>query len=390
MASNSSRQTLVLEALKELGNQFQRHDENNMRARRRPAMIAIIQNDRGRFTDPDHRSSVRGACVDNAVDGMISNAVSCTVSDDNIYKSVVDVNKDHLDFLHAKYLQDNVGDDLKDQGSKVQPSNEFCNEFISAVRSSTQREFCSSTVSKTSVPITAARVALLLNGTMMKMLGQSPKFVDSLQEVETDWRKSLDEREVSTEKLEAMYLSERYPKSLMPLYGQGFKPDPNTFDMVLSIPIETNLTFKTIKRMITQITSEADQAERNADARTSIMPRPMTSELQVKHQADLIRREESYWQKTQSALESTLSEQSQMSDEDWKENGNLHDVVYSPDQIPGTFTVRPSNGPVVDLHSDIEVRFWQSKNPSSTIEDPYMTSVESLNERLEIATTTAA
>ncbi|OCF60970.1 hypothetical protein L486_00614 [Kwoniella mangroviensis CBS 10435] len=120
------------------------------------------------------------------------------------------------------------------------------------------------------------------------------------------------------------------------------------------------------------------------------MPRPMTSELQVKHQADLIRREESYWQKTQSALESTLSGQSQMSDEDWKENGNLHDVVYSPDQIPGTFTVRPSNGPVVDLHSDIEVRFWQSKNPSSTIEDPYMTSVESLNERLEIATTTAA
>ncbi|WWC94557.1 hypothetical protein V866_001404 [Kwoniella sp. B9012] len=399
MASNSSRQTLVLEALKELGSELQRHDENTMRAKRTPAMTAIVQNDPGRFTDPDHRSSLINTCVDNAVDGMISNSVSCTVSDNDTYKPVVNLNKDNLDFLYAKYLQDSVGDDLKDQGTIVQPHNEFCNGFISAVRSSTQREFCSSTLSKNSVPITAARVAFLLNGTINKLLRQSPKFVNSLQEVKTDWHKSLDEKEVSTVNLEAMYLSERYPKSLIPLYGQGFKPGQNTFDMVHSIPIKTNLTFKTIESMIAQVTSEADQAGRNADARerehpelagTSVLPKAMTSELQAKHQADLVSREERYWQKTQSACESTLSGQSQMSDEDWKENGNLLDVVYIPDQTPGTLTVRPSNGPVVDLHSDIEVRFWQSKNPSSTIEDPFMTSVESLNERLEIATTTAA
>ncbi|WWD03327.1 hypothetical protein V865_001379 [Kwoniella europaea PYCC6329] len=370
-----------------------------MRAKRTPAMTAIIRNDPERFTDPDHRSSLINTCVDNAVDGMISNSVSCTVLDDNTYKPVVNLNKDNLDFLYAKYLQDSVGDDLKDQGSIVQPPNEFFNEFISAARSSIQREICSSTVNKNSVPITAARVACCLNGTIQKMLRQSPKFVNGLQEVRTDWQKSLDEKEVSTANLEAMYLSERYPKSLMPLYGQGFKPDSYTFDMVYSIPIKTDLTFKTIESMITQVTSEADQAGRNADARerehpelagTSIMPKPMTSELQAKRQADLASREEKYWQKTQSALESALSGQSQMSDEDWKENGNLLDVVYIPDQSPGTLTVRPSNGPVVDLHSDIEVRFWQSKNPYSTIEDPFMTSVESLDERLETATSTTA
>ncbi|WVQ67309.1 uncharacterized protein L199_005504 [Kwoniella botswanensis] len=376
MTSSSSRQSSVLEALKNLGSQSQRYEENTMRAKRPPAMTAIIGNDPERFTDPDHRSSL-----------IIHNT----------YRPVVNLDKDNLDFLYAKYLQDNVGDDLKDQGTIVQPPNEFCNEFISAARSSIQRKFCSSTVSNNSVPITAARVSFCLTGTIQKMLRQSPKFVNGLQGVSTDWQKSLDEKEVSTANLEAMYLSERHPKSLMPLYGQGFKSDPDNFDMVHSIPIKTNLSFKAIESMITQITSEADQAGRNADARerehpelagTSIMPKPMTSELQAKRQADLASRQERYWQKTQSALESALSEQSQMSDEDWKENGNLHDVVYIPDQAPGTLTMRPSNGPVMDLHLDIEARFWQSKNPSSTIEDPFMTSVESLNERLEIATST--
>ncbi|WVW84158.1 hypothetical protein I302_106187 [Kwoniella bestiolae CBS 10118] len=384
-----SRVHCVGSKLKELATAQHRYNEHYNAAKEPLVTSLIYSRDPERFDTPDYRDRLIKSCISKTSASPIRNSfASCALVKPDTDNSMIYINED---MTHALY---NLCPQTQSDGTNIKPGSEAMHkDFVSRIRYRILDRVTRSVTSNETTPIASCTLPQCVNDVVREMLEDSPSFEEHNKRLHEQWSRALDEMKVETKTLEDICRSQVVTGSLTPEPGQGFVPNLNVYHVVHAETMESVLTYNTIKELTSQAQNKADKAEKDHASREEKHPELVGTSIDCSHQttAERAQQEKVYWGGVDTRLARIVSEHDDMDDNKFNATVNLGDAVYflKDEEAPGSST--KTMGPVMNIYPWVDCLFARSKKgPNNLGENPFLTTVSALNERVPRTVTSSS